>query len=97
MNLRYHDLASKEVIATSKYYEVQRPGLGEEFLAELHQLIDQILANPLRFEQVRSGVRRCSMKRFPYGIYFRMPDEGTVRIIVVRHHSRRSSLGIRRK
>ncbi len=97
MILRYHVLARKEVIATAKYYEFQQAGLGEEFLAELHHSIDQILANSLRYEQVCPGIRRCSMNRFPYGIYFRMPDENTVRIIAVRHHSRRSSLGMRRK
>jgi hypothetical protein len=37
------------------------------------------------------------MDRFPYGIYFRMPDADTVRIIVVRHHSRRPSFGLRRQ
>jgi toxin ParE1/3/4 len=87
----------KEVIATTEYYENQQPGLGEEFLAELHRYIDQILAGPLQFEQVRPGIRRCSMNRFPFGIYFRMPDENTVRIIIVRHHRRRSTLGMKRK
>lgn len=97
MILRYHELARKEVIETTLYYARSRPELAAEFLAELTAAVDAILASPMAFEQVRSGVRRYLMDRFPYGIYYRMPDENTVRIIVVRHHSRRPGYGMRRQ
>jgi toxin ParE1/3/4 len=97
MKLRYHALARKEVVNTAKHYSALRSGLGDEFLAELHRYIDRIIANPLRFEQIKPGVRRCLMNRFPYGIYFHIPDADTVRIIVVRHHRRRPSFGLKRK
>ena len=97
MKLSYHRMASKEVIDASVFYSEKRPGLGDEFLDEVDRFVGQILANPLRFEQIKPGIRRCLMDRFPYGIYFRTPDANTVRIIVVRHHSRRPELGLRRK
>ena len=96
MNVRYHALARKEIIEATEYYTRERPELGAEFLFELSAAIDKIAANPLRFEEVRKGIRRCLLDRFPYGIYFRMPDANTVRIIVVRHHRRRPGLGMRR-
>lgn len=96
MRLRYHALARIEVIETAAYYARQRPELGAEFLAELTSAIDAILAAPMSFEQVKPGVRRFLLERFPYGIYYRTPDENTVRIIIVRHHSRRPGLGMRR-
>ena len=55
------------------------------------------MANPVAFEQVRPGIRRYLLDRFPYGIYYRMPDENAIRIIAVRHHSRRPGYGMRRK
>jgi plasmid stabilization system protein ParE len=97
MKIRYHALARIEVIETANHYAAIRPELGVAFLAELDTLIETIAADPLRFEQVRSGVRRCLMDRFPYGIYYRMPDDETVRIIIVRHHSRWPGFGMRRK
>jgi plasmid stabilization system protein ParE len=51
----------------------------------------------LRFEQVRPGIRRYLLERFPYGIYYRTPNEETVQILVVKHHSRRPGFGMRRK
>lgn len=89
MIVRYHALAREEIIEATKYYARERPELGVEFLAELQTTIDSIVADPLRFEKIRPGVRRCLLDRFPYGVYYRTPDETTVRIIVVRHHSRR--------
>jgi plasmid stabilization system protein ParE len=55
------------------------------------------LEDPLQFEQVRPGIRRFLLEHFPYGIYYRLPDAGTVRISVVKHHSRRPGYGMRRK
>ena len=97
MILRYHASARKEIIEATVHYARERPELGVEFLAELTTAIETILANPAMFEQVRPGIRRCLMKRFPYGIYYRTPDENTARIIIVRHHSRRPGFGMRRK
>jgi hypothetical protein len=37
-----------------------------------------------------------NLDRFPYHFLFRIVDDG-VRVLVVRHHSRHPSLGIRRR
>src|SRR6476659_8138963 len=97
MILRYHELARKEVIEAVEHYAHIRPQLATEFLAELTAGIEAILATPQTFEQARPGIRRYLLDRFPYGIYYRRPDADTVRIIVVRHHSRRPDFGMRRK
>jgi toxin ParE1/3/4 len=97
MNLRYHELARKEVIKAAEYYARARPELATEFLAEFDNAIQAILAEPDAFEQVRPRIRRYLLRRFPYGVYYRMPDENTVRVVVVRHHSRRPGYGLRRK
>jgi plasmid stabilization system protein ParE len=97
MILRYHDLARKEVIEAAEYYAHIRLELAAEFLSAFDKAIEAVLADPVAFEQVRPGIRRYLLERFPYGIYYRMPEEGTVRIVVVRHHSRRPGYGMRRQ
>src|SRR5688572_26907254 len=89
--------AQVDLAEAAQYYNSQRLGLGDEFLAEFENSISRIAASPIAFEQVRPGFRRCLLNRFPYGIYYRTPDEHTVRVIIVRHHSRRPGYGIRRK
>jgi plasmid stabilization system protein ParE len=71
--------------------------LATEFLAELTTAIEAIQANPSTFAEIRPGIRSYLLDRFPCAIYYRTPDAHTVRIIAVRHHSRRPTLGMRRK
>jgi plasmid stabilization system protein ParE len=97
MIARYHESARQEIIETTAYYGRIQPELGVEFLAELNAAIEKITRDPSTFEQVRPGIRRCLMERFPYGIYYRIPNADTVRIIIVRHHKQRPSLGMRRR
>jgi plasmid stabilization system protein ParE len=97
MNFQYHELARKEVIETTGYYAHARQELAAEFLAELTSGIEAILATPEAFQQVRPGIRCYLLERFPYGIYYREPVGDVVRILTVRHHSRRPGFGMRRK
>jgi plasmid stabilization system protein ParE len=97
MNLEIIPQAQREIEEAAQYYKDERPGLETEFLAEIDRAVARVLADPMTFEQVRPGLRRCLVQRFPYGIYYRVPDENTVRIIIVRHHSRRPGYGMRRK
>ena len=96
MIVRYHALAKREISQVTRHYARERPELGAEFHAELNSAIETIASDPLRFEQVRPAIRRYLLDRFPYGIYYRMPDADMVQIIVVKHHSRRPGLGMRR-
>jgi plasmid stabilization system protein ParE len=96
MNVRYHALARQEVIEATQYYAKVQPELGEAFETEFAAAVERIAANPFQFEQVRQEIRRCILNRFPYSIYFRLPDVETVRILVVKHHRRRPGLGMRR-
>ena len=97
MIVGYHPAVDREIDRVARDYFAINPGLGKRFRDELNRCVNEIAANPFRFEQVRPGIRRCIMHRFPYGIYFRLPDANTVRIIVVRHHGRRPGFGLGRK
>jgi plasmid stabilization system protein ParE len=97
MNLEIIPRAQEDIAEAARYYGEHQAGLDDESLAETEAAAEVIAADPLRFEQVRSGMRRYSLARFPYGIYYRMPAADSIRITVVRHHSRRPGYGMRRK
>lgn len=97
MNLEIIPQAQKDIAEAAKYYQERRAGLELDFLSKVDAAVSTIARDPLRFEQVRPGIRRCFLERFPYGIYYRVPDADTVRVIIVRHHSRRPGFGMRRK
>ncbi len=62
--------ADLDVEAAFEWYEHQRSGLGLEFLDELRAAYDRIVDGPLRYQDLRSGIRRALLRRFPYAVYF---------------------------
>src|SRR4051794_15155538 len=97
MNLEIIPQAQRDIMEAAEYYRDRRAGLDTEFLTEVDAAVALIATDPLRFEQVRPGIRRCFLERFPYGVYYRIPTNHVVRVTLVRHHSRRSGFGMRRK
>jgi plasmid stabilization system protein ParE len=87
MRLTYHPQAEAELIEAAQFYEGRSAGLGQRFLREFAAATAEIQATPGLWAMVEADLRCCTMRRFPFGIYFRvLPDE--LRILVVKHHSR---------
>jgi plasmid stabilization system protein ParE len=95
MNLKTARLAQRDIEQAATYYRAQKTGLDEEFLNEINTAIAAISATPYQFEEIRPGMRRYLLDRFPYGVYFRIRS-GLIEVVVVKHHSRRPGLGMRR-
>jgi hypothetical protein len=66
------------------FYESCQPGLGVRFFGVVEEGIFRIRANPLRFPPLEGNLRKCKLKRFPYGIIFRETG-GRIEIIAVMH------------
>ncbi|NBV20612.1 MAG: type II toxin-antitoxin system RelE/ParE family toxin [Proteobacteria bacterium] len=79
--------ARLELLDAIRYYNRQRPGLGEEFIGEVNQLCAAVLANPLRWAPDKQGRRRALMKRFPYKLIFRVRVED-IYLIAAAHNKR---------
>jgi toxin ParE1/3/4 len=77
-------LADLDVAATFNWYENELAGLGREFVEELRATYDRVAAGPLRYEHLRSGIRRALVRRFPYAVYFAV--EGEVIIVLAVLH-----------
>jgi plasmid stabilization system protein ParE len=83
--------ADQEVQSARQWYEGQRPGLGIEFANAIDEVVERISSNPLAFPIVHSETRRAVVRRFPYGIYFRVLEDQIVVTAVMhgRRHPRR--------
>jgi plasmid stabilization system protein ParE len=65
--------AAADIEDAYQWYESQRPGLGEEFLAALWLARDRMLQHPEAFPILHRETRRALIpKRFPYGLFCRI-------------------------
>lgn len=79
--------ADLDIEATYRWYESERSGLGTEFLHELRSTYDRIVQGPLKYQELRSGIRRALIQRFPYAVYFAVEVEIVI-VLAVLHASR---------
>lgn len=79
--------ADLDVEAAVEWYENERSGLGLEFLDELRATYDRIAEGPLKYQPLRSEIRRALLKHFPYAVYFAIEGDDVV-ILTVLHVSR---------
>jgi len=70
--------------------------LGVEFLDELRATYDRIVEGPLKYHELRSGIRRALLRRFPYAAYFAV-DTNVIVVLAVLHASRDPAEWQRRK
>ena len=95
MNVVWHPLATGEMIDAARFYSSRLKQLGPEFLDEIERSVESILTDPGRFAVIDNEIRLFPMRRFPYGIYYRVLDDD-VRILVVKHHNRHPKHGLDR-
>lgn len=85
----FHHDAEGEIDDAMAYYESRRSGFGLVFLAEVQRVTDLIRQHPLRWAVYKNTVfRKCSLKRFPYAIYYLELDH-CVWIAAVAHQKRK--------
>ena len=79
--------ADLDIEAAFQWYEKELPGLGLEFLDELQDTYSRIVEGPLKYQHLRSGVRRALLRRFPYAVYFAV-ERSVILVLAVLHASR---------
>jgi len=76
-----------DVAAAYQWYENEEPGLGLAFLDQLLATYDRIATGPLQYQDLRSGIRRALLRRFPYAVYFAVEGDFVV-VLAILHVSR---------
>jgi toxin ParE1/3/4 len=96
VKVEYHPAVEQDVAEALQRYDAVSQRLGDEFKAELRRLIGVAAAKPGRFHQIKPGLRRTNLKRFPYHFVYRELADG-IRVTLVRHHRRKPSFGMERE
>jgi plasmid stabilization system protein ParE len=79
--------AEVEIQEAYDWYEAQRPGLGDEFLAAVRQALAAVERSPRQYPIVRGKVRRALLSHFPYSVLYLAEPENTV--VIACFHGKR--------
>jgi len=88
VNVRVLEIAQRELDEAVSYYNGQVAGLGDAFLLEAIAAIERIRQFPDAWHPLGENVRRCRLRRFPYGLIYHA-DESGVLVVAVAHTHRR--------
>jgi plasmid stabilization system protein ParE len=83
----FHPDVSDEVDTAYRWYEQQRVGLGDDFLAALEDVYQRLQQTPEVHQVIYQEVRRALPRRFPYYVYYRVHAD-RVEVIAVQHSRR---------
>jgi plasmid stabilization system protein ParE len=70
--------AETDVAEAREWYESQRAGLGDEFLASVAQALMRLEESPEQFPVYYKDFRRVLTERFPYKVFFRVEGEAVI-------------------
>lgn len=82
MRYSFHPEAQEELRLAINYYEVRETTLGYQFAIEVYAAIERTAAHPEIWPVIEGGVRRCLVRRFPYGIVYHH-DEGNDELFIL--------------
>lgn len=97
MDLIYHRLAVRDIQEIAQIHAEISEKVHEQFWADLESALEMIRKHPGQHPDPKfPKMRRRNLKKFPFHIIFE-EHAGVVRVMVVRHHRRKDSFGMRRK
>lgn len=79
--------ARAEVVEAADWYKAHAPAAAARFVGEVEIVVARIAENPLQFPVVFKGLRRARLRRFPYGLFFRVEEAG-VHVLACFHSNR---------
>ena len=85
--LKFSSRALREIGEAQEWYELQNPGLGEEFIAAVELQLKRLEQTPLLYAEVIPSVHRALLPRFPYGLFYTVQGD-LVHVLGVLHGAR---------
>ncbi len=87
----FRPAAAADIEDAYRWYENQRVGLGDEFLAAVGTVVESLTTYPEGFPIVYRQARRANLRRFPYSLFYRIIDDQVVVVACIhgRQHPRR--------
>jgi plasmid stabilization system protein ParE len=78
--------AEQEMLEAAIYYQSQAAGLGIDYLSEVERAVRTIAESPTTWPVVEGELRRRLIRRFPFGILYRIEPEEIVIVAVAHLH-----------
>jgi toxin ParE1/3/4 len=82
MRYSFHPEAQSELILAIDYYENREKTLAYQFAIEVFAAVERAAAHPAIWPFIDSSIRRCLVRRFPYGIVYH-DDEGKGELLIL--------------
>jgi plasmid stabilization system protein ParE len=83
------DEAEQDIDSAYVWYEMKQINLGNKFYSTVSKAVQYIALHPFGNEEIYKGTRRFIIKKFPYGIYYRIiVEKNEIQIIGVVHFKR---------
>ena len=95
MKLLVRPEAAADIEDACRWYRQQRRDLASEFLDSVRVGIEKILENPEGYPVMHRETRRIRIKRFPYGLFYRIYADTVV--VVACMHGRRDPIQWRQR
>jgi plasmid stabilization system protein ParE len=86
--ISFHPLAERELNDTTRYYNLESPGLGRAFLDAVRKTCASITEHPQAGAAVVGTILRRLIRRFPYALLYSVRSD-RVRILAVMSLKRR--------
>jgi len=86
MTFDFHPEADEEFVAAVAHYEECEPGLGIDFLRQVHAAIRNAEDYPAMWPEIEDEVRRCLVHRFPFGVLYSVEANGIFVLAVMHLH-----------
>lgn len=86
MKYSFHPEAETEFAQAIEYYEEHEVSLGYDFAVEVYSAIERAAAHPKAWPLMEAEIRRCLVRRFPYGILYAEEEEGIFILAVMHLH-----------
>ena len=87
MKLRIRLAALQDMDDAYAWYETQKPGLGEDFLQAVDDVMASLVESPMRYRVLVLDTRQALVRRFPYRVLYRILGDEVV-VVACFHASR---------
>jgi plasmid stabilization system protein ParE len=88
--------AEEDIKQAVFWYQMEKEGLGSDFLAALSDQLQLIEQHPYQYALRYKDLRAALLSKFPYLIYYRIIEQ-TIRVLAVLHTKRNPGLANSRR
>jgi toxin ParE1/3/4 len=91
MKLVFRPYVEREIDEAANWYEERQTGLRDRFLGAVEEALSKVEKNPRPYPTVHLDIRRASLGRFPYGVYYALLED-EIHVLAVVHDARHPSV-----